>query len=278
MSATDFGGFFIIPLEKIDREFLFSLSQKKDPGTEIVLVTSGYLIRECNFNAIRINPKDIHLSFSQQPASIGETGGELRGWYCRFDPAFPDPVYLKENLKDQVELIGSFLHHYPLRLTNKVFQRLAANFDSITRLFNESEKDYSLIQAYIVVCIYEIKKEMKANSLDFYPAKAFSITKKYHDLLIIHLEEKQNLEFYAKALKITPNHLNKSVKSVTGRTAIGMLNEIRLTEAKSRLKHTDCSVCEIAYRLGFEDQSYFSRFFKKATGDSPVKFRKNGRK
>jgi AraC-like DNA-binding protein len=187
-------------------------------------------------------------------------------------------VYLKENLKNQIELISSFLHQYPLRLTNVVFQRLAANFDSLTRLFNESEKDYSLIQAYTVASIYEIKKEMKESSLDFYPAKAFSITKRYHDLLISHLEQEQNIDFYAKSLKITPNHLNKSVKSVTGKTAIGMLNEMRLTEAKLRLNHTDCSVCEIAYQLGFEDQSYFSRFFKKATGDSPIKFRKNRRK
>jgi AraC-like DNA-binding protein len=92
------------------------------------------------------------------------------------------------------------------------------------------------------------------------------------------LEQEQNLEFYAKTLKITPNHLNKSVKSVTGKTAIGLLNEMRLIEAQLRLKHTDFSISEIAYQVGFEDRSYFSRFFKKATGDSPVEFRKKGQR
>jgi AraC-like DNA-binding protein len=115
---------------------------------------------------------------------------------------------------------------------------------------------------------------MKESSLDFYPAKAFSITKKYSDLLVSHIEQEQSIEFYAETLKITPNHLNKSVKSVTGKTAIRLLNEMRLIEAKLRLKHTGLSISEIAYQLGFEDQSYFSRFFRKATGDSPVKFRK----
>ncbi|MDR0413452.1 MAG: AraC family transcriptional regulator [Dysgonamonadaceae bacterium] len=273
MSATDSGDFFIVPLEQTGKDLPASPASK-EPVAELVLVTSGYVVRECDFHSVRINPKDIHLSFSRRPASISEGGGELQGWYCRFNAAFSDPVYLKENLKNQIELISSFLHQYPLRLRNKTFQRLAVNLDSLTHLFGEAEKDYSLIQAYLVTCIYEIRKEMKESSLDFYPAKAFSITKQYHDLLLAHLEQEQSPAFYARLLKITPNHLNKSVRSVTGKTAIGVLNEMRLTEAKLRLKHTDDAVCEIACQLGFEDQSYFSRFFRKATGSSPIAFRK----
>jgi AraC-like DNA-binding protein len=275
MSAIDPDHFFILPLEKIDTNFRSALSQKQNPGIELILVTSGYLIRECNFNAIRINPKDIHLSISQQSTSISETWGELQGWYCRFNYSFLDLIYSKEDLVGEVELIGSFLYQYPLRLTNKVFHRLSTNFSSIAQLYNEREIDYALIHTYLVASIYEIKKIMKENSLDLYPVKAFSITKKYNDLLVSNIEKEQNIEFYAGALKITPNHLNKSVKSVTGKTAIALLNEMRLTEAKSRLKYTDLSISEIAYQLGFEDQSYFSRFFKKATGHSPVKFRRN---
>lgn len=271
------GSFFIVPLEKTNKQLITSLAQRRESCIEIILVTAGYLIRKCNSNSIRINAKDIHLSLSLQPTFIIETGGELQGWYCRFDNTFSDPAYLKENLKNHIELISSFLYQYPLRLTNKVFQRLAANFDSITKLFNEQERDYSLIQAYILVCIYEIKKVLKESSLDFYPAKAFSITKKYRDLLVSHPEQKQGLEFYANALKITPNHLNKAVKAVTGKTAIGMFNEMRLTEAQLRLKHTDFSISEIAYQLGFEDHAYFSRFFRKATGNSPIEFRKKER-
>jgi AraC-like DNA-binding protein len=75
-------------------------------------------------------------------------------------------------------------------------------------------------------------------------------------------------------LGISPNHLNKSVKAVTGRTAIIILNEMNLQEAKMQLKYTNLSIGEIAFRLGFKDLSYFSRFFKKATGLSPLEYRK----
>jgi AraC-like DNA-binding protein len=255
-------------LDKTD--FLSSLQKKRIPCIELLFVTAGYLIRKCNFNSIRINQNDFHLSLAAPQDEISETSSDLTGYYCRFDNSF----YLNEDLGNEIELISSFLYQYPLRLNRKVFQRLSANFDSIFKLYNEWEVDYPLIQAYLLACIYEVRKLMRESSLDFYPAKAFSITKKYSDLLNVHIEKQQDIEFYAEKLKITPNHLNKSVKSVTGKTAIQLLNEMRLAEAKSRLKYTDLPVNTIAYQLGFEDQSYFSRFFKKAMGISPAEFRK----
>jgi len=274
MSAIDSSAFRIVALEKIDRTFRNSLTTVGEKSVEIILVTSGYLVREHSSKTIRINPKEIHLAVSRQAGVIRETGGELRGWYCRFPTAFFDGIYVREDLENEAELIGSFLYQYPLRLTSRVFQRLAFHFESLTRLFEEYEKDYELMHAYMAVCIYEIKKVMRENSLDFYPAKAFSIAKQYNDLLASHIEKEQNLDFYAGILRITPNHLNKSVKSVTGKTALALLNETRLMEVKSRLKNTDLSICEIAYQLGFDDPSYFSRFFRKATGCSPAAFRK----
>ncbi|MCL1937720.1 MAG: helix-turn-helix domain-containing protein [Candidatus Azobacteroides sp.] len=274
MFAIDSNAFRIIALEKIDQTFLASLALMKEKSIEMILVTSGYLVREHRAKEVRINPKDFHLAISQQPIVIRETGGDLQGWYCRFTTAFLDGIYVREDLENEAELIGSFLHQYPLRLSNRVFQRLAFHFDSLTRLFEEEAKDYSLMHAYVAVCIYEIKKMMRENSLDFYPVKAFSIAKQYNDLLASYIEKEQSPKFYAGMLQITPNHLNKSVKSVTGKTAMALLNEARLIEIKSRLKNTDLSICEIAYQLGFDDPSYFSRFFRKAAGCSPAKFRK----
>jgi AraC-like DNA-binding protein len=262
-------GFFIVVLDKWNPDFLPALSQKKN-RVELVFVTSGYLIKECNFHFIRINSNDFHLSLAAQKSEISEVSPDIGGYYCCFDSSF----YMKDDLGSELELIASFLFQYSLRLNNRVFQRLSANFDAIFRLYNEWEPDYFLIQAYLLTCVYEIRKLLKESSLDFYPAKAFSLTQQYSALLDTHIEQEQNITFYADELKITPNHLNKSVKSVTGKTAIQLLNETRLAEAKSHLKHTDKTISEIAYHLGFEDQSYFSRFFKKATNISPMEFRK----
>ena len=78
---------------------------------------------------------------------------------------------------------------------------------------------------------------------------------------------------YAAQLGVTPNYLNKTVKSRTRRTAIDWIEIARLNIAKNMLKDPSVSIADISARVGLPDQSYFSRFFKKKTGLTPSEFR-----
>jgi AraC-like DNA-binding protein len=78
---------------------------------------------------------------------------------------------------------------------------------------------------------------------------------------------------YADTLGVSQNHLNDTIKAVTGRSA-GQLIKNQLTrQATMCLMHANKSISEIAYALGFEDPSYFARFYKNQTGKSPSEFR-----
>ena len=248
---------------------------RRHSGNELFLLTSGYIIRNCNFNDIRLNDRDIHLSLSRQVTSVSQFSPSAKGFYCSFSDDFINQVYTKENIENDLEFISSFLFHYPLRLNKTVFLRIEYLFNALLDLNVSLNHNKSLIQTYLVAIIYEIKRLMIDSGLDFYPSKAFLITKKYNDLLAENVSHERSVDFYAKQLDITPNHLNKSVKTVTGRTAITILNEMSIQEAKMKLKYTNHSISDIAFQLGFEDLSYFSRFFKKVTGMSPVEYRKN---
>ena len=78
---------------------------------------------------------------------------------------------------------------------------------------------------------------------------------------------------YAALLQVTPNYLNKTVKNHTHRTAIDWIEIARLNMAKQYLRDRSLSIAEIAEKTGLVDQSYFSRFFKKKTGQTPSEFR-----
>ncbi len=78
---------------------------------------------------------------------------------------------------------------------------------------------------------------------------------------------------YAGELGVTPNHLNRVVKSETGRSAGEWIENARLTLARTLLHDPDIPISEVSYRLGFEDPAYFSRFFRKLVGMSPTDFR-----
>lgn len=78
---------------------------------------------------------------------------------------------------------------------------------------------------------------------------------------------------YAVKLGVSPNHLNRVVKNGTGRSAGKWIDISRVTLSKQLLRQSGMPVIDIASRCGFDDQSYFSRFFKKCTGMTPSEFR-----
>ena len=83
---------------------------------------------------------------------------------------------------------------------------------------------------------------------------------------------------YASMMNISAGHLSEVIKEQSGKSPIAHIHERLLLEAKRLLFHTDLSGKEIAFRLGFEDDSYFIRFFKRLTGQTPVGYRNSIRK
>jgi AraC family transcriptional activator of pobA len=78
---------------------------------------------------------------------------------------------------------------------------------------------------------------------------------------------------YARKLGVTPTHLTRVARALTGRPASQLILERRLLEARRALAYTSMQVAEVAYMLGYADPAYFARVFAKASGESPSAFR-----
>lgn len=83
---------------------------------------------------------------------------------------------------------------------------------------------------------------------------------------------------YASLLHISAGHLSEVVKMQSGKPAIKHIHERLILEARRLLFHTNNSLKEIAFDLGFSEASYFNRFFKRETGVTPADYRHNIRK
>ncbi|MGV8096756.1 MAG: helix-turn-helix domain-containing protein [Mangrovibacterium sp.] len=78
---------------------------------------------------------------------------------------------------------------------------------------------------------------------------------------------------YAGILGVTQNHLNDTIKAVTGKSAGQLINDQLIRQATIFLSSK--SVNEVAYLLGYDDPSYFARYYKKQTGHQPSALKKN---
>ena len=90
-----------------------------------------------------------------------------------------------------------------------------------------------------------------------------------------HFREHQPVSFYADQIGLTPKRTNEILKEILAVSVNQLCQQLLLLESKRALYMGTLSVKEIAYQLGFSDQSYFSRFFRKHSGTTPEQFRKN---
>ncbi len=149
------------------------------------------------------------------------------------------------------------------------------------RMIEEQKTDYTykddLIRNYIGLIIHEALKIQPSDSLHDTKNAHTRLTDVFLELLerqfpIESTEQPlqtRTAQDFARGLSVHVNYLNRAVKEVTGKSTTTHIAERIVTEAKALLQHTNWTIAEVAYALGFEYPTYFNNFFKKMTGTTP---------
>ena len=95
------------------------------------------------------------------------------------------------------------------------------------------------------------------------------------DLLHTHYRKQRRVSFYAGELSLTPRHLTTVIRLVSGRSAARWIEEYIVLEAQILLRNSPMAIKEIAYGLGFNEQSLFSKYFSRVSGSSPESYRRS---
>jgi AraC-like DNA-binding protein len=220
-------------------------------------------------------PGTVNCTYPNQIFSKSNISKDIFGYYLMFNPAFLEPLVTAGKIADEFPFFNysgiPFFQLAPPAVRQVETLVLSINQELQA---HKPEKE-TAIRLYLHLALLELKRSYQEQHLGSYSGvpEAAALVMKFRKLVGQHYLEQQQVADYARLLYVTPNHLNRTVKAVTGRTASAHIAEMILLEAKSLLQYTDLPVAEIAWRLQFSEPSSFHRFFKKGTGKTPAEYK-----
>ncbi len=169
-----------------------------------------------------------------------------------------------------------------LRLRDVAAQKeLAAIFDALEReIISDKSGQARAAQHHVGLLSVFFERQVASHPTD--PATDRSRTASarlvaaYSDLVERDFRRHKGIADYAADLGVTPTHLTRCCRATSGRSALRLLNDRVIYEARVLLRETRTPVQEIAKSLGFTSAAYFTRSFQQATGQTPTGFRRSG--
>ena len=101
------------------------------------------------------------------------------------------------------------------------------------------------------------------------------LTEQFTKLVRENYRCERETAFYADKLDLTPKYLSQVIKSATGKSVSGWIEDFVMLEAKALLKSTNMTIQQISNELNFPSQSFFGKYFKRQTGMSPRMYRED---
>lgn len=162
-----------------------------------------------------------------------------------------------------------------LLVAHKEFELFKNQLHEIELILSDNDlltKEILLLRLHLLLKLLQ-KEYLKKFPEHFTASKPEKVIKQFYTLIDHHFTQESSVNFYADKLNITPNYLNILSQKYVKKPAGEIIKERRILEAKRLLTSTDLSIKEIAYQLGFNDNTYFTKVFKKYTGKTPGDFK-----
>ncbi|QHW00434.1 helix-turn-helix domain-containing protein [Spirosoma endbachense] len=276
MQGPIYNTFHINRLEEVRQVMKFPMPPHRKTVIDFIFITHGSMVRQKGLTRYEVPANTFFFLPAHQISFDDWMSDDIRGFYCHFDTNLLTKRWQKQDLENEFPFL-QFLGHPLVTIDNELLTQV---MPLVNRLYTEYKKkrfdSIDIFRIYLLTLFTELKRATQFGENtppDHNHNAALRFTQLYKNALSQFIYKKQQVAEYADLLNISPNHLNKCVKAVTGQSARDLLDEMILLEAKVLLAQTDLSVSEIAYQIGKQDPSNFGRFFRAKMGITPKEYR-----
>ncbi len=260
------------PLTKRQKELFFI--PHRQSFYKLVYLKEGMSRHWVDMEPYETKPDTLYFISPEQTILKENSSVAFKGSVISFTEEF---LGLKENrMLLQLPLIRNPYNGHSLKLScgDIIFM------DDITsKLLKEyrlkPDMHNSMLSAYLQIMLIYLSRLYTAQFTGEEKSGDRELLKKFKTLISENFATAHEVAEYAEMLNLSAGHFSEMIKEQSGKTAIEHIHERLLMEAKRMLFHSDQSAKEIAFELGFEDASYFNRFFKRLANTTPLSYRNN---
>jgi len=254
----------VYPLRKNDHPAIFRpvAEGRVLPEFQIIYITDGEGSFSCGDETYKVNPGCVMLvlpGLKHMYKPLLETG--WHEYWVGFKGAYFSRLLEEGRLSPEHVFFQTGLHNIILSFFNQIFEEVRSQ-RPLYQL-----KTCALIMSLLAEVLTRERRKEQPNYYETIVAKA-----KY--LMESNVYSAINLVSISEQLDISTSRLNEIFKTYTSMTPYQYYIHIKIHKAESLLEQENIPVKEAAFRMGFEDQYYFSRLFKNKTGFSPSEWKK----
>ncbi|MEM1323462.1 MAG: helix-turn-helix domain-containing protein [Bacteroidota bacterium] len=196
---------------------------------------------------------------------------QSEGYILKFSSDF-----FQHHQTDFLQLLKQLSRRTLFQLREEPYEKLNAILQLLSKEFQQKKEHYSqLLEVYLYALLVELSRNTPPAEYESASQYQLEQLHQLSELVATHLYDCKKVADYTGMMNLSAYQLNKITKTALGKTCSELINEQIVLEAKRHLLATSDQIKAIASHLGFEDVSYFARFFKKHVGVSPMAFRTN---
>jgi len=238
----------------------------------LVLFTQGAGSHTIDFESFKVKPYQIYFMTPGQVHSWNFEGF-TDGYVINFSSSFFNTFLLNASYAENFSFFGGDVKEAVIDLPEALHARIVALFEEIIKESENSGPQNADMVRLLMLQVFILTGRLSSNNIG--PASYNkTLLKTFQKLVDLNYTSLKLPKDYAELLYITPNHLNAICKDLLGVQAGEVIRNRILLEAKRLLTNPQLSITEIAFALNFNDNSYFTKFFKKTENITPEEFRK----
>ena len=240
----------------------------------VLIINKAQGQHKIDFNSYELSSKQIYFVAPGQVHQVIEEEQSF-GFAMTFSNQFLIENSIQLSFIESLNLFHNYGQNPPLIPTENQFEAIEGFSNQIFNLFNsETNMKFLSIGAFLKLLLIECNNICSINPIESdIDSSGDNLIRVFKKEVENNYKKEHSTTYYANQLHITPDHLNRTVKSKIGKTAKDYIQARIITEAKRLLYFTEFSNKEIGYELGFNEPANFSAFFKKHTQLSPSNFK-----